>query len=162
MADIIDRNRELDAKWKDQGDGSFALAQAAFVYYWDSTSTSWVKATADHNTGGINVVFAVPTLKTAPINLTATGTVVSAVATKRLKVYSVLLGCSANLTVNWRDGAATAIDGPMVIAANGGYALAASYPTFLFASSAGNSLDLVISGTGTVAGRVSYWDTDTT
>ena len=162
MADVIDRNRELDQRYRDQGDGTYAPPEAALLYLWDSTSTAWVRGTADHNTGGVNIVFAVPTLKTAVINLSATGTVVSAVASKRIKVFSVLLGCSANLTVNWRDGASTAIDGPMVIAANGGYALAASYPTFLFASSAGNSLDLVISGTGTVAGRVSYWDTDTT
>lgn len=162
MADIIDQNRELLEIWKDQGSGYWARGQAAFVYYWDATSTSWVKGTADHNTGGVNVVFAVPTLKTAPFSLNATGTVVSAVAAKRIKVYSVVLVCSANATVNWRDGASTNLEGAMSVVANGGYALACSYPTFLIATTAGNSLDLVVSGGGTAAGRVSYWDTDTT
>jgi hypothetical protein len=160
MADVKDRNRNLDEKYKDQGDGTYATAVAAYGYAWDASITDWVRLTADHNTGGVNIVFAVPTLKTAVINLTSTGTVITAVAAKRLKVYSVLLGVSANQTVNWRDGGSTALDGPMAIAANGGYALACSYPTFLFATTAGNSLDLVISGAGTVAGRVSYWDTD--
>ena len=100
------------------------------------------------------------TLKTAAVSLTATGTALAAVPTKRLKVYAVKLVVSAALSVHWRDGAATALEGAQALAANGGYTEAVDPPAFLFATTAGQSLDLVISGTGTAAGRLSYWDDD--
>ena len=102
------------------------------------------------------------TLKSAVISLTATGTVVAAVGGKRIKVYAVKLICSAALSINWRDGASTALEGVQSIAINGGYAENVNPPSFLFGTTAGNSLDLVITGVGTVAGRVSYWDDDGT
>lgn len=101
------------------------------------------------------------TLKTQSFSLSATGTVISAVASKRLKIYAIKLNCSAALTVNWRDGATTALEGAQAYAANGGYTESVQPPAFLLATTAGNSLDLVISGTGTAAGRVTYWDDDT-
>lgn len=55
MADIVDRNRNLDEKYRDQGDGSYAPSKAALGYGWDTTSGSWVKLTADHATGALNV-----------------------------------------------------------------------------------------------------------
>jgi hypothetical protein len=100
------------------------------------------------------------TLKSAVISRTTTGTVVSAVASKRIKVYAVKLGASAAFSVNWRDGASTNLEGAMPLGVTGGYVEVVKPPEFLFATSAGNSLDLVITGVGTAAGRVSYWDDD--
>ena len=100
------------------------------------------------------------TLKSASFSLTATGTVVGAVGGKRLKVYAVKLVVSAAISVNFRDGGATALEGAQSLAANGGFVESLNPPAFLFGTTAGNSLDLVISGTGTAAGRVSYWDDD--
>lgn len=100
------------------------------------------------------------TLKTAKFTLTATGTVVSAVASKRIKVFAIKLVVSAAISVKWRSGASTDLEELQSLAANGGYTEAVNPPAFLLASVAGESLDLVISGTGTAAGRVTYWDDD--
>lgn len=101
------------------------------------------------------------TLKTASFALTATGTVVNAVANKRIKVYAVKLVTSAAISVNWRSGAATGLEGAQTLPANGGYTESVNPPAFLFATVAGESLDLVLSA-GNAAGRVSYWDDDAT
>ena len=102
------------------------------------------------------------TLKTAVVSISATGTVIAAVTAKRLKIYAVKLVCSADLSIKFRDGASTDLEGSQDFLANGGVAEAVTPPEFLFATTAGNRLDLVISGTGTVSGRISYWDDDAT
>jgi hypothetical protein len=102
------------------------------------------------------------TLKSASFSLTATGTVVAAVGGKRIKVYAVKCVVNAAMTVNWRDGASTAIEGAQALALNGGYSESVQPPAFLFGTTAGNTLDLVLVGVGTAAGRVSYWDDDAT
>lgn len=102
------------------------------------------------------------TLKSAAFTLSATGTVVAAVATKRIKVYALKLIVDASISVHFRDGASTALEGAQTLLANGGVVESVNPPSFLFASSAGNSLDLVISGTGNASGRVTYWDDDAT
>ena len=100
------------------------------------------------------------TLKTVSFSLSATGTAVSAVSGKKLKVYAVKLVVSAAISVNFRDGTSSNIEGAQAIAANSGYIETINPPAFLFATTAGSSLDLVISGSGTAAGRISYWDDD--
>jgi hypothetical protein len=100
------------------------------------------------------------TLKSASFSLASTGTVVTAVSGRRIKVYAVKLVASANMNVNFRDGAGTNLEGSMALAANGGFVEFVNPPNFLFATTAGNGLDLVASGGGTAAGRVSYWDDD--
>ena len=100
------------------------------------------------------------TCKSKSFSVTATGTIISAVSSKRLKIFSVKLVTSAALSVNFRDGASTALEGAMPLIANGGFTEVVNPPFFLFGTTAGNSLDLVVTGTGTVAGRVSYWDDD--
>lgn len=102
------------------------------------------------------------TLKTVAVSISATGTVIAAVSAKRLKVYAVKLICSAALSIKFRDGASTNLEGAQDFVANGGVAESVTPPEFLFATTAGNSLDLVITGTGTVSGRLSYWDDDAT
>ena len=86
---------------------------------------------------------------------------VSAVASKKIKVYAVKLVVSAAISVKFRDGATTDLEDLIALALNGGYVETINPPAFLFATTAGNSLDLVISGVGTAAGRVSYFDDDT-
>lgn len=130
-----------------QSDGSIAEAFALLPYYWN---------------GAAYVKFDYSQLLTQSFSTNATATVVTAVATKRIKVYAVSLVAGAAATVNWRDGGSTAIEGAQSIAANGGYEQVIEPPAFLFATTAGNSLDLVVAGGGTAAGRVSYWATDTT
>lgn len=102
------------------------------------------------------------TLKVASISLSATGTVVPAVASKRIKVYAAKLVCGAALSVNWRDGGSLALEGVQAYAINGGSVETVNPPAFLFQTTAGNSLDMVITGVGSVGGRVSYWDSDAT
>ena len=99
-------------------------------------------------------------LKSAVVNPTETGTLISGVANRRIKVFAYKLVVSANITVNFRDGAATALEGPQDFAAKGGVVEFVTPPEYLFGTTAGNSLDLVVVGTGTVAGRVSYWNSD--
>lgn len=96
-------------------------------------------------------------LRTASFSLTATGTVVSAITGLRIRVYAVKLVASAAISVNFRDGGATNLEGAQALAINGGFVENINPPAFLFQTTAGNSLDLVISGVGTAAGRVSYF-----
>jgi hypothetical protein len=98
--------------------------------------------------------------KSAPIDLSVTGTIVAAVPGKRIKVYAVKLVVTAGISVSFRDGGSTAIEGAQPYAANGGYVENVNPPAFLFGSTADNSLDMAIVGTGIAKGRVSYWDSD--
>lgn len=98
--------------------------------------------------------------KTMPFSLNSTGTVISAVANKVLKIYAIKLIVSAAISVNFRDGASTDLEGAMPLAANGGYVENVTPPHYILITSAGNGLDLVITGAGTASGRISYWDDD--
>ncbi len=100
------------------------------------------------------------TLKSAVINVTATGNVIAAVASNTLQVYAYAYTTSAaNMTVTWRDGATTLLSGPYQLGANPfGVAESVNPPAFLFKTGSGNALAIVVGGTGTVGGRVSYWE----
>ena len=99
------------------------------------------------------------TIKTAAINLSASGTVVASVSSKRIKVFAIKLTVDANLTVYWKSNT-TAIEGPQSYPATGGYCETVDPPNFILATTAGEALVLNVSGTGNVGGRVSYWDDD--
>lgn len=102
------------------------------------------------------------TPKITQFGLSATGTIVSAVPGKRIKVYHINLGASAATGFMFRDGGAgQPVPGLLPFAANGGEAPTVNPPAFLFATTAGNSLDAVITASG-VAGWIAYWDDDTT
>jgi len=101
------------------------------------------------------------TLKSSSFSISSTGTVISAVTGKRLKIFAVKLVVSAAISVSFRSGASTALEGAMPLVANAGFVEFVTPPAFLFGTVAGQSLDLVISGTGTASGRISYWDDDT-
>lgn len=98
------------------------------------------------------------TLKSASFSITATGTLISGVAGKALRVYALAYISGGVASVNFRDGGTTNLEGAFAHAANSGRVENVNPPAFLFKTSAGNSLDMVYSGAGTVAGRVSYWE----
>lgn len=100
------------------------------------------------------------TLKTAVISRSTTGTVIAAVTSKIIKVYGIRFICDAALDVNLRSGASTALEGVQSFAANAGVAENVGPPNFLYKTAVGESLDLVISGSGNVRGIIRYWDDD--
>lgn len=103
------------------------------------------------------------TLKRAVVALTATGDVVGAVASKRIKVYAFeAQSRSATMTVQFRDGAAGGLLGLRWAfdAREGAMGSAVNPPAFIFATVAGNALQAVLTGTGTVDIAVSYFDDD--
>lgn len=107
------------------------------------------------------------TLRSVPFSLATTGTIVAAVPRRRIKVYAVKLVATRAVAthavrVHFRDGFGAALEGSMPLPMNGGFVESVAPPAFLFGTSAGNALDLVIRGDGTVSGRVSVWDDDAT
>lgn len=100
------------------------------------------------------------TLRTVSFDLSATGVVVPAVTGRRIKVYAIKLTTDAPLSVGFRDGASTLLEGMQDYLANSGYIDNIQPPAFLMATSAGEALQLAITGTGNVSGRVSYWSDD--
>lgn len=95
-------------------------------------------------------------LTSAVINLTATGSVVAAIAGKEICVvaYDFTLG-GTTPTATWRSGASTARSG----AFTGSRTHAASFPGYLFKTVRGESLDLVLAGTTPSAqGVLTYYE----
>ncbi len=135
------------------------------LYVWDTGTLSWVVWDGALNLGDVTIGTVTDggsgkTLKRAVINATGTGKLINAVTSKKIKVYSYKLLTSAALTVNFRSGASTALEGPCSFAANGGITENVEPPNSLFETAAGESLDVVISGSGTLAGVIRYWDDD--
>ncbi len=104
------------------------------------------------------------TLKTAAISVAVSGdnTIVTAVPTKRIKVYAIKFGSTGTVSAKWKDGAVTDLEGAMDFQAREGYTEAVTPPAFLLATSAGNALILNLSAAVAVRGRVTYWDDDGT
>ena len=131
----------------------------------DKLSAAYTDTAGTYPPGAVRIIGSLTasskTLQSATFVAAATMTVVPAVAGFRIKVYAVKLVVSAAISVNWRDGSSTALEGPQPLAANGGYVESVTPPNFIFGTSQGNSLDLVVTG-GTAYGRVSYWDDDAT
>lgn len=107
---------------------------------------------------------ALSTMTSIKFSLTSTGTVITAVPFTRFKVCAAKLIVSAAISVNWRSTIATPagttsteLEGAQAFAANGGSVECVTPPAFLFTTDYGASLDLLISGAGTVAGRLTYW-----
>lgn len=135
------------------------------LYVWDTGTLAWTVWDGALNLGDVTIGTVTDggsgkTLKTAVVNISATGTLISAVTSKRIKVYSYKLVTDAALTLNFRSGASTALEGPCAFAANGGITENVEPPDYLFATAAGERLDLVISGSGNVGGIIRYWDDD--
>jgi len=120
---------------------------------------SKVEAADVKSTGGLDKARA---YKTEDINHGASGdnTIVAAVASKRIKVYAIVLVSSGTVNVKWKDGAATDLTGDINLQAREGYTILATPPTFILATTAGNALILNLSGAVGVDGWVAYWDDD--
>lgn len=121
-----------------------------------------LRATAVPVSGSLTDGGAGKTLKRAVVSLAATGDVVAAVPTKRIKVYQYALQSRADsLTAQFRDGGAGAFLGLRwgINTREGAQGGAVNPPAFVLATTAGNSLQIVIAG-GTVDVEVSYWDDD--
>lgn len=103
------------------------------------------------------------TLKRKVVALTVTGEVIALVATKKLKIFSYAIQSrNDSMTVQFRDGTAGNLIGLRwtLNAREGAVGPATDPPTFLFNTTAGNNLQAVITGTGTIDIEVSYFDDD--
>ena len=98
------------------------------------------------------------TLKSAAISLSASGIVVAAVTNKKICVYSVKLVASAACTVKFSSNGSTDLEGAQSLSANGGFTETVQPPDYLFETADGESLNLIITGSTNVGGRVSYFE----
>ena len=107
----------------------------------------------------------VKTLKRAILNSSTSGTaVVAATAGRRIKVYAYALQSTGTVSAKLRDGAAGSdltLDWSFQ-AREGVAPPAVKPPAYLFATTAGNDLQLVLSNSITTGVEVSYWDDDAT
>lgn len=82
-------------------------------------------------------------------------TVISAVASKKIKVHRIFFVCSAATAVTIKDGASTNLTGAMSMGANGGFTLdLQGDPWFITAAS--NALIINQTGTAQVSGAIYY------
>lgn len=106
------------------------------------------------------------TLKTVTGTVSATTTIVGAVASKRLKVqsYALLTSSTTAVTATFKSAAAgTALWTVPMQAGTGtvfGANLSTQCPAFLFATTAGELLELSLSSAVSVTYSITYWDDD--
>jgi hypothetical protein len=101
-------------------------------------------------------------IKRATLTTATTGTdVVAAVAGTTIKVIAYALQATGTVNANLRDGTGAALTLVWNLQAREGVSAAAAKPPFyLFATTAGNALTVVLSAAVTVGIEVTYWDTD--
>lgn len=93
----------------------------------------------------------------AVFNKTATGDLVSAITSKKIRVIAYAFVASAAFTVTFTSGTGpTSITGPMSVAANGGVSYTGGIDAPAFETASGEKLAVTLSGTGTVAGHIAY------
>ncbi len=130
------------------------------------TTTQPISGTVNANQSGswsVTNLGSGKSLKLAAVSLTTTGTIVPAVSGKRIKVYRYAIqGRNDGVTLQFRDGSAgSSLSIEWIFNAREGVSSGSvSPPEFLFGTSAGNSLDGVVTGIGTVWVEVSYFDDD--
>jgi len=103
------------------------------------------------------------TLKRAVVSLTASGTIVAAVASKVTKVYAFSVqSLNDSMTLQITDGSGgSALDQLWTLNTREGImGSAVNPPSFLFKTTANTILYATITGTGTLKIAVSYWDDD--
>lgn len=106
------------------------------------------------------------TLKTKTGSASATFTIVSAVASKKIKVYSLSLitASTTAVTVTFKDGAAGTVLATYPLQAitgtNFGITQNLAVPSSLFQTSAGTLLEMSFSAAQTVTYNLAYWDDD--
>ena len=140
----------------------FALVDESSGVSAEINSSGHVKVEIAADTAGATAK--TPLTKTG--SASATFTVVAAVSSKRIKVYSLslLTASTTAVTVTFKDGAAgTAIATYPLQAISGtnfGIAEGVSIPSFLFASSAGVLLEMSFSAAQSVTYNVRYFADD--
>lgn len=108
------------------------------------------------------------TLKTVTGSTSSTATIIAAVTSKRLKVQSYALFTSSTtaVTATFKSAAAgTSLWTIPMQASTGtvmGANLATQCPAFLFATNAGELLELSLSASVSVTYSITYWDDDNT
>lgn len=91
------------------------------------------------------------------INLSASGTVVSAVASNYLKVYSEHFTSTGTIVVTVRNGLnGSTIVGPRTFVPGGGVARQAPVTSPLFITAAGSPIHYELSGSGTIGGDIAW------
>ena len=137
----------------------------ARMIVWDVATLQYLPWDGTLNTESVTIGAVVnagagKTLKTAVIDRATTGTIISAVGGRRIKVYSLRFLVTADLTVALRSGSSTLLEGAQDFAARTGVAESVDPPAILYQTALGESLDVVITGTGSVRGVLRYWDDD--
>ena len=107
----------------------------------------------------MSVQYGIFEYKTAIIDCGTLGdnTIVSAITTKRIKVYAITLVVSAAVNCMWKSGT-TAISGAMNFSANGGYSHVMQPPAIILQTNTGEALVLNLSGATPVDGHIAYWE----
>lgn len=95
-------------------------------------------------------------MKTASIDLSATGEIAAAVSGHALVVTSLALVADAALTVELQDTDGAALIGPVALAAKTPFVLPGGRDARYAITASGKGLQLAITGTGQVGGSVSY------
>lgn len=99
----------------------------------------------------------VAAIKFLSISKTATGDLVSAVSDKKIRVLGYTLAASAAFTAKFTSGTGpTDLTGAMSIAANGNIYGGGGSDCPACETAVGEKLALTLSGTGTVAGHLTY------
>lgn len=101
-------------------------------------------------------------VKTVAIAVSSSGDneIVAAVTGRRIKVTSFSIQATGTVNAKWKDGGSTDLTGAYNWQAREGIAMGLAAPAFLFATTAGNALNLNLSGAVSVVGHVSYFDED--
>jgi hypothetical protein len=125
-------------------DGTLGEAVAALGYQWDATNSVWVKEAG--------------AAKFATISTSTNGasTLVAAVATKKIRVLSYVLIANGAVNVKFQSHTTpTDLSGLLYLVANTGASSGFS-PLGHFESTAGEALDINLSGNVAVGGHLSY------
>ena len=116
---------------------------------------------------GISSATALQTPKVKTGSASATFTVIAAVASQKLKIYSLslLTASTTAVTITFKDGAGGTAIGTYILQAitgtNFGIAEGVNIPSSLFETTAGNLLEMAFSAAQSVTYNIRYWDDDT-
>ncbi len=106
------------------------------------------------------------TVDNATGTISATTTIINAVATKRIKPFAITLTTPSTtaVTITFKDGAGGTAKWSCVLQAISGSVSGVSasieIPSYLFGTTAGNALEMALSVAVNVTYAISYWDSD--
>jgi len=131
------------------------VALLVFVLFWPSIASVNISSPAPVDLRrGLVVAFAAINASTAGDN-----SVVSADATRKIKVLSYVIVSAGTANVTWKSGASTSLSGAMPLVANTGVASAAGTPAggWLLETAVNQALVLNLSASVPVTGHLSYF-----